>query len=103
VGRTTLAKDLIAAYNTDCLQIVCNAKSDILFHRFQSRVESGKRHPGHREEFAYNQLLESLAKEESPVLDIGSEIIEVDTTYFEQIDFPSILERVRVFLEKKQA
>jgi predicted kinase len=93
-------RGLIAEYTADCLQIVCNSDNETLFQRFKSRVESGNRHPGHREEMAYGQLRESLSREESPVLDIGGEVIEVDTTDFEQIDFPSILKRVRMFLEK---
>ena len=95
-----LFRELIAAYNADCLQIVCDAESEILFQRFKSRVESGSRHPGHREEMAYDQLRESLSREESYTLDVDGEIIEVDTTDFEKIDFDGILDRTRKFLEK---
>ena len=91
---------LKADYNAESIQVVCNSDSKTLFERFRARVESGNRHPGHREEYAFDQLKDSLSKEESPVLDIGGEVIEVDTTDFEKIDYPAILNQVRIFLEK---
>ena len=91
---------LKADYSAESIQVVCNSDSETLFQRFKTRVESGNRHPGHREENALDQLWASLSKEESPVLDIGGEVIEVDTTDFEKIDYLAVLNRVRIFLEK---
>ena len=91
---------LKADYNADSIQVVCNSDSEILFQRFKTRVESGNRHPGHREEYAFGQLRESLSKEESPVLDIGGEVTEVDTTDFARIDYQEILKKVKSFLAR---
>ncbi len=92
---------LKAEYNAESIQIVCNSDSETLFHRFKGRVESGNRHPGHREEDAFDHIREILSREESPVLDIGGEVIEVDTTDFEKIDYQAILEKINLFLRSK--
>jgi predicted kinase len=91
---------LKADYNAESIQVVCNSDSKTLFQRFKTRVESGNRHPGHREDDEFDHIWEILSKEESPVLDIGGEVIEVDTTDFEKIDYPAILNQVKLFLEK---
>lgn len=91
-------RELKADYNAESIQVVCNSDSETLFQRFKSRVESGDRHPGHREDEAFDHIWEILSREESPVLDIGGEVIEVDTTDFEKVDYPALLERVSLFL-----
>ncbi len=91
---------LLNEQRAESIQIVCNADSEALFQRFKSRTETGNRHPGHGDENVLEQLRTNLAKEESPVLDIGGEVVEVDTTDFEKVDFQAILDRVKVFLEE---
>jgi predicted kinase len=91
---------LKADYNAESIQVVCNSDSETLFERFKGRVESGNRHPGHREEDAFNHIWKLLSKEESPVLDIGGEVIEMDTTDFEKVDYQAILHQVRIFMER---
>jgi predicted kinase len=91
---------LKADYNAESIQVVCNSDSETLFQRFRARVESGNRHPGHREDDAFDHIWEILSKKESPVLDIGGEVIEVDTTDFEKVDYPAILGKVNLFLTR---
>ena len=89
---------LKACCDAESIQVVCNSDSETLFQRFKARAESGNRHAGHREEDAFDHIREILSQEESPILDIGGEVIEVDTTDFEKVDYPAILEKVNLFL-----
>jgi hypothetical protein len=57
--------------------------------------QGGDRHPGHADAAVFDELWAYLAQERSPILEIGGEVIEVDTTDFAQINYPAILERVK--------
>lgn len=85
-------------YNANSLQIICNAESETLFERFRSRSDSGNRHPGHGDESVLSELWEHLIKENSPHLDIGGSVIEVNTTDFTKVDYQEILKQVKSFL-----
>jgi predicted kinase len=84
--------------NAESIQIVCDADPETLFKRFKSRADSGNRHPGHGDKVVLQELYVSLADTSSSVLDIGGEVIEVDTTDFAKIDYQKILEKVKSLL-----
>jgi hypothetical protein len=92
---------LKAEYQADSFQIICNSDRKTLFNRFKLRAETGNRHPGHGDENALSMLYENLANDDPLILDIGGEIIEVDTTKFETINYQAILKQVKLFLEKE--
>jgi predicted kinase len=92
---------LKAEYQADSIQIICNSDRRTLFERFKLRAETGNRHPGHGDEDVLTVLYENLADDNPLTLDIGGEIIEVDTTNFETIDYQAILKQVKLFLEKE--
>jgi len=94
-------QELKAEYQADSIQIVCNSDRETLFKRFKARAETGNRHPGHGDSDALNQLYEYLGDDKSQTLDIQGEVIEVDTTDFEKIDYQAILNQVKSFLEKQ--
>ena len=87
-------------YKAESIQIVCNADRETLFERFKTRAETGNRHPGHGDSNVLNELYENLANDDSLVLDIGGEVIEVDTTDFDKINYQQIIKQVKSFLEK---
>jgi predicted kinase len=88
-------------YSANGLQIICNANRDTLFQRFRVRAQSGDRHPGHRDQAVLDQLWTNLTQERSPILEIGGEIIEVDTTDFAHVNYSAILEQVRLVIGRQ--
>ena len=83
-------------YLVEIVQIVCNADADTLFRRFEERSISGNRHPGHGDEVVLTEMKTNLARDQSPVMEIKSKIIEIDTTDFSKIEYQKILSQVRV-------
>lgn len=94
-------QEMLNEHRAESIQIVCNSDRVTLFKRFKTRIETGNRHPGHGDSQVLNELYENLANDNPPVLDIGGEIIEVDTTDFEKIDYQNILKQVNAFLDKE--
>jgi predicted kinase len=89
---------LIARYHAETIQIVCNADGDTLFERFRAQAASGDRHPGHGDEDVFERLRSHLAQEQSPILDIGGPVVEVDTTDFARVDYQGLLETLARYL-----
>jgi Predicted kinase len=87
---------LKAKYNAEIIQIICNSNQETLFERFKERATSGNRHPGHGDEIVFDELRANLAKEQSPIMEIGGTIIEVDTTDFTKINYQAILYQVKL-------
>lgn len=88
-------------YHADSIQIVCSSDRDTLFERFRTRAETGNRHPGHGDNEVLNELYKNLENDHPLVLDIGGQVIEVDTTDFDKIDYEAILAQVKLFLGTK--
>ncbi|MAG12122.1 MAG: hypothetical protein CMI52_04960 [Parcubacteria group bacterium] len=82
--------------NTGCrvLQIVCWAEKRILMKRFQSRVSEGQRHPGHRDELAEDEIFARFEINKAPVLEVEGEVLQVDTTFPENIDYASVIHKI---------
>lgn len=78
------------------LQIHCSAPLAILSKRYQERITSGARHPGHRDE--------AYLPEFAPPPDLLRPIplqgptIELDTSNFATLNYPSLLFQVQEFL-----
>jgi adenylate kinase family enzyme len=82
-------------YNFEILQIICETKGEILLERFKKRSESGERHPGHVDHLNYDEFKDTLLKKDYPPLNIGGEVLKVDTTNFDQIDYLLIFEKIK--------
>jgi hypothetical protein len=50
----------------------------------------------------FDRLRAHLAEEQSPVLDIGGAVVEVDTTDFTCVDYQGILNQVRSLMAEGQ-
>jgi len=80
------------------LQVLCNANEDILLERYRKRSESGNRHPGHYDHYSYYILEEDLLKGTYKPLDIGGEVVYLDTKDFNKIDYDSLYEKISSLL-----
>jgi predicted kinase len=72
-------------------QVYCRAVDDVRLQRFQQRVEAGERHPGHVDHLNYAELITGVTLGGAAPLAIGGQLIEVDTTDFQMIDYGSII------------
>jgi predicted kinase len=80
-------------YGFEPIQIFCRAETDLLFERFQKRVESGERHPGHIDHLAaHAQFIEVVSEGRYGRLEIGGSLFEIDTTDFQKIDYEGLQE-----------
>ncbi len=76
-------------------EIHCEADHSALLQRFQGRIESGRRHPGHVEQLQYEELAANLSKDNWGVLNLGGEVLNVATTDFDQVDYEGIVQRIK--------
>ncbi len=87
--------------NAGTIQIICRANPEVAYQRFKQRAEAGLRHPGHLDMQIMDELKVSL--EDRPLrLDIGGEVIEVDTTDFSAVHYESILAKVKAIISGNQ-
>lgn len=82
-------------YGFEPFQILCKTEGEALLRRFKERAESGERHPGHVDHLNYEELKQVLLKGHHEKLDIGGEVVEVDTTDFHAIDYEGLLAAIR--------
>jgi len=84
------------------LQIFCSADEGILLERYRKRGKSRFRHPGHFDDVAISDLEVDLLKQSYKPLDIGGEIITIDTTDFTKIDYDSLYVKISSCLVSQQ-
>ncbi len=85
---------LKARYGFEPFQLQCYAEGTVLYDRYRQRWEAGQRHPGHVDPQTYDEIKTSLLKGRAKLLDIGGTIYELDTTDFDKIDYPAIVEAI---------
>lgn len=90
---------LESQYKVHTLQIICEADGEVLFDRFKRRAESGIRHDGHVDTQALDELKAHLEQERPLKLDIGGQVIRVDTTDFAALRYEVLLDRVVAMME----
>ena len=93
-------RNLIVKYSYTPIQIQCKTKGDVLLARYKKRTASGDRHPGHFDILNYSGLetdilRDDLLKGEFAPLEIGGEVIYIDTTDFSKIDYAGLFENIR--------
>lgn len=81
------------------LEVYCKTDPEVRMKRFIERNENGERHPGHVDNAHYLRLKDSEAVY-APVA-VG-DIIEVDTTVFDTIDYSDIIRRIRTSIARHQ-
>ena len=81
-------------YHFEVVEVMCEADGKLLFERFKKRVESGHRHPGHRDEENLDHYREGLLTAKARPLDLGK-VIHVDTNDFDQVDYEHVFDEVK--------
>ena len=77
-------------------QIQCQTEGKVLLQRFKDRAESGERHPGHVDHLNYPGVAATLRQGPLAHLAIGGQVIELDTTDFQKIDYAGLMAALRV-------
>ena len=72
-----LFADLASRYPVRYVQVLCHADGDVVMKRFASRSD---RHPGHVDDVVAETHRDLLLTGRQEPLDVGGELIEVDTT-----------------------
>jgi len=80
------------------IQILCHAPGPILFSRFTARAISGSRHPGHCDEFTYDEHKNLLMSGGVEPLNTEGPLIKIDTSDFDQVCFEDIAAHVASLL-----
>lgn len=75
------------------LQILCWAPGEELVSRFLGRT--GLRHPGHGDQTLLDDIRQYLLQGKADPLEIGGELIELETTYIDEIDYVSLFAKIR--------
>lgn len=86
---------LVKRYGCFPFQVRCWADGRVLMGRYRRRAESGERHPGHVDHLPYPEVDAALLRGRDEPLDIGGEVLEVDTTDFTSVEYGAILQAVR--------
>jgi predicted kinase len=96
-------RTLIARYPFEPVQVYCTCADEILYVRFRQRIETGERHAGHVDGImGFDEFKATLGADRQRILDIGSALIQVDTTDFSQVDFNGLRAAVATHLNSAQ-
>jgi predicted kinase len=77
-------------YEFTTFQIYCHADQEILIQRFVERVNSSERHPGHIDQVMADDIRSSLLNNEYRPLDVGGQLVEIDTTDLTCLDYSQV-------------
>lgn len=83
-------------------QVMCFADGKTLVERYTARANDPARHPGHVDLETLAEIEEVLSRGRLEPLDLGGEIMEIDTTDFYKIDVAGIVARLRTALEESK-
>lgn len=90
----TIFQQMQKKYTPHTVQIQVQCDGEVLLERFSQRAHSGERHPGHVDTHNLDEFKPLLLKGKHEELDIEGDIIHVDTTDFEKVDYDSIYAKV---------
>ena len=92
---------LQARYPFATFQVQCRTAGAVLLARFQTRATAGTRHPGHLDALNYEHLAPVMQRGYSDGLDLGGEVIHLDTTDFARVDYGALLAAAQAFLARQ--
>ena len=99
---TTEFKRLQEKYTFRPFQVMCRADGKALIERYCARANDPGRHPGHVDLETLAEIKPVLTRGYLDPLDIGGEIVEIETTDFSKIDVAGIVSRLRTALEESK-
>ncbi len=94
-------KQLQQRYPFHVFQILCYADGQVLIERFKQRALSGERHPGHVDTSNFAEMEPLLRQGRCEPLDIGGELLEIDTTNFENVQVKDIITSIQRFQKER--
>lgn len=80
---------IVKEFGAECVQILCKASGDVLFERWNKRIETGERHEGHAEAISLDEIRHDLSLPYTP-LQLPGRLVEVDTTDFNAVALPDL-------------
>ncbi|MEN9937619.1 MAG: hypothetical protein RLZZ387_4198 [Chloroflexota bacterium] len=87
-------RDLRARHPFELVQVLCVTEGSALVARYDERVSSGARHPGHLDHLLAGELREQLLRGRLEPLDLPGTLIEVDTTDVAAVNAAAIAEHL---------
>ena len=75
-------------------EIFLSASDEILIDRYQNRIESENRHSAHRDKSKTHHLKEHLNKVNYKPMNIGIELVDIDTGIAPETTFNTVIERL---------
>lgn len=93
-------QSLAKQFNPDIVQIQCHCDGQTLTERFKQRAESGEMHPGHRGIEFLPYLRDTLMRGRSKPIAIESELIAIDTTDLNNIDYRPVFQAIEKRLSR---
>lgn len=70
---------MVKEFGAECVQVLCEASGDVLFERWNKRIEKGERHEGHVEAISLDDIRRDLSLPYEP-LRLPGYLLKVDTT-----------------------
>jgi len=80
------------------IQVLCLTQGNILLERFTRRAERSDRHPGHLDARNLDEFKPIFLNNQHLPLEIGGALIPVDTTDFDQIDYPGLYQKLSTIM-----
>ncbi len=82
-------------FGIDIVQVQMKCDGNVLTQRFLSRAKSREMHPGHQGLQFFDRIKDVLAKGELEPLQVPSEVISIDTTDFQKVDYSSVFAAIK--------
>jgi predicted kinase len=78
------------------VQVLCWAPGEELVSRFLGRT--GLRHPGHGDQVLLAEIQKNLLQGKAQPLDVGGELIELETTWIDEVDYAGLFAKIRGYV-----
>lgn len=92
-------RKLLKDTKAQAIQIQCSCDGETLFERFKQRALSSDRHPGHDEANNLDDFKDELLTGKLSYLGLGGEVLEYETTRYDEEQYQNVLREVRVRLD----
>ena len=97
--RTAEFLDLQRTVDFEPFQVLCRADGKVLLARFLARMGAESRHTSHQDQAWLEQNRATLLQGHLTPLALGGQIVEINTTDPQRIDYAPLLQRIRAFLQ----
>lgn len=91
--------ELKTKFQPKIIQIITQGDPEVLFDRFQERVQNGQRHPGHNDKLILNEIKIRLESKLDYSLDNQASMINLDATDFANIDHEKIIAQTKNLIQ----